>query len=324
MPSFADRAKGAIIGQFIGDAMALGSHWHYNLLERERLYPEGIKGFEPPLSGHYHAGRVPGDPTHYGDAALLLLESIANDRGFDSRSFGRRFVSAFDSSYAGYRDKPTRLTIENAGPCLNDPAFDFQSGADDFQTVTMSRLAPVAVFYAGQADIDQTVERVVRVTQANTEAIAHNQAFARILEYLFDGIAMEAAVARACQEQAGPGSELVRVRLGDALAMLDRPVVEATGLVGRSCYLPCTFPSILHACLRHSADFETAVLETVRAGGDNASRGACVGALMGAALGYSAIPSRLLDRLNARWTIGLLIDELMRLKGEIGFAKARH
>ena len=87
MPDFVDRAKGAIIGQFIGDAMALGSHWHYNLLERERLYPGGIRGFERPVPGHYHAGRDPGDPTHYGDAAMLLLESLVADRGFDARRF---------------------------------------------------------------------------------------------------------------------------------------------------------------------------------------------------------------------------------------------
>ena len=318
MPDFVDRAKGAIVGQFIGDAMALGSHWHYNLLERERLYPGGIRGFERPVPGHYHAGRNPGDPTHYGDAAMLLLQSLVADRGFDARGFGRRFVSAFDAGYAGYRDKPTRLTIENAKPQVDDPAFAFQSGADDFQTVSMCRMAPVAVLHAGHSDLDAVVEAVVRVTQANAEAVAHNQVFARTLSALLSGMAIEAAIDTACREQSGIGADLVRLRRSDADSMLEKSVIDATGLVGRSCYLPCTFPSILHACQKHRGNFTTAVLETVRAGGDNASRAACVGAVLGAAVGFSAIPGRLIDSLNASKTILTLCDQLLQLSAQTG------
>lgn len=318
MSDFADRARAAILGQFIGDAMALGSHWHYNLLERERLYPGGIDGFEAPVADHYHAGRRPGEPTHYGDAALLLLRSLIEDRGFDARGFGRRFVGAFDVGYSGYRDKPTRITVENALPHLNDPAFAFQSGADDFQTVTMCRIAPVVVLHAGRPDRDAVVERAVRVTQANAEAIAHNQAFARILDALLHGEEMAGAIEAGCAAQEGTHADLVRIRLGDALAMLEKSVVDATGLVGRSCYLPCTFPAILHACLKHAGDFRSAVLETVRAGGDNASRAACVGALMGAALGMAAIPAEWRERLAARAEIAALSEALLSLKEETG------
>jgi len=318
MPDFVDRAKGAILGQFIGDAMALGSHWHYNLLERERLYPDGIQGFERPMPGHYHDGRAPGDPTHYGDAARLLLESLVVDHGFDAQRFGRRFVSAFDERYAGYRDKPTRLTIENAKPHLDDPTFAFQSGADDFQTVSLCRLAPVVVLYHSRSDLDSVVENAVRVTQANPEAVAHNQAYAHILSYLLDATDIETAIECACREQSGDGGDLVRVRQCDAKSLIDRSVVDAAGLVGRSCYLPCTFPTILHACLKHRDDFGRAVLETVRAGGDNASRAACVGALLGAAVGLTAIPEDLINRLNASRAILSQCDQLLEIRAQNG------
>ncbi len=316
MVEFADRARAAVLGQFIGDAMALGSHWHYNLLERARLYPDGIHGFELPAPGRYHSGRKPGDQTHYGDAALLLLRSVVEDRGFDERRFGRRFVRAFDVPYSGYRDKPTRLAIENAKPHIDDPTYAFQSGADDFQTVSMCRIAPVAALYAGRAVRDATIERAVRVTQANDEAVAHTQTFARILDSLLHGAELMTAIETACAEQTGPAADLVRIRLGDALSMQASTVVDATGLVGRSCYLPCTFPSILHACLKHQGDFMSAVLETVRAGGDNASRAACVGALMGASIGIAGIPEALIGKLNARHEIEALVEELLALRAE--------
>ena len=323
MTAFADRARAAILGQFIGDAMALGSHWHYNLLERTRLYPAGINGFERPVPGHYHAGREPGEPTHYGDAAMLLLRSVVADRGFDERRFGRRFVTAFNAEYVGYRDKPTRITIENALPHLDDPDFSFQCGADDFQTVSMCRLAPIVVLHAGGADRDAVVERAVRVTQANAEAVSHNRAYAWILDTLLHGGELRTAIVSGCSELTGPGAELVQIRLGDALSMEGSSVVDATGLVGRSCYLPCTFPSIIHACLHHDGDFAAAILETVRAGGDNASRAACVGAIMGAALGTAAIPQDYVRRLRARDEIDALVDCLLALRAENGSSAGR-
>jgi ADP-ribosylglycohydrolase len=140
------------------------------------------------------------------------------------------------------------------------------------------------------------------------------------------GADLAEAIEKGCDEQPGPGGDLVRIRRGDALAMQDKTVVDATGLVGRSCYLPCTFPSILHACLRYSDDFATAVLETVRAGGDNASRAACVGSLLGAAIGSSRLPGRLVEQLNARAEINELVDRLLSFKSlcveENGFSAA--
>ncbi|MBV9644140.1 MAG: ADP-ribosylglycohydrolase family protein [Verrucomicrobia bacterium] len=55
-----DRLRGAVWGQFIGDAAALGTHWIYDLDERQQLYPDGISGFEAPKEGHYHVGKKPG------------------------------------------------------------------------------------------------------------------------------------------------------------------------------------------------------------------------------------------------------------------------
>src|SRR3984957_1602724 len=108
------RLRGAVWGQFVGDAAALGTHWIYNLAELQKLYPGGIQGFEAPQEGHYHFGKKPGDQTHYGDGALVLLESLAKEGRFDPRAFGRSFVEAFRTdTYSGYIDKATRGTLEN-------------------------------------------------------------------------------------------------------------------------------------------------------------------------------------------------------------------
>ncbi len=47
--TISDRAAGAVMGAFIGDAMGLGPHWYYDLDELRRDYG--------PFSWQYHPGR---------------------------------------------------------------------------------------------------------------------------------------------------------------------------------------------------------------------------------------------------------------------------
>ena len=138
--SVEDRFRGAVWGQFVGDAAALGTHWIYDLAELQQLYPRGVSGFEAPKEGHYHFGKKPGDQTHYGDGALIFLESIAKEDRFDARAFGRSFVENFAPGvYSGYIDIATRGTLENYQVFAESHAvetFDFQQGGDDDQLAT--------------------------------------------------------------------------------------------------------------------------------------------------------------------------------------------
>ena len=55
-----ERAAGAIMGAFIGDALALGLHWYYDLAELRRDYGEWIATYTDPKPGRYHGGRKAG------------------------------------------------------------------------------------------------------------------------------------------------------------------------------------------------------------------------------------------------------------------------
>jgi ADP-ribosylglycohydrolase len=59
-----------------------------------------------------------------------------------------------------------------------------------------------------------------------------------------------------------------------------------------ACYIEDSFPSVLYLAARYNQDFEAALIANANAGGDNCHRGAVLGALLGAWLGYDAIPLR--------------------------------
>jgi ADP-ribosylglycohydrolase len=51
-----DRARGALMGALIGDALGLGPHWYYDLDALRRDYGDWISGYTDPQPGRYHDG----------------------------------------------------------------------------------------------------------------------------------------------------------------------------------------------------------------------------------------------------------------------------
>jgi len=313
-----DRLRGAVWGQFVGDAAALGTHWIYDLSKLSARFPGGVFGFEAPAGGEYHQSKKPGDQTHYGDGALVLLESIAEQGGFDPRAFGKNFVETFGSShYDGYLDWATKGTLKNYKQFTesNSPGdYDFQQGADDAEAATASRLAGLAVRYWRDPNLPATIEALTRVCQNNRRAIGYMKLHGLLLVELFLGRDVHAAVENAIGK-VGPLAPRLNAELGQqtqkALAETGKEVTAATLEFGQACPLPQSFPSALHAFLKHSDDFEAAILANLRAGGDNAGRGAMLGSWLGAHLGIDAIPRDWRTRLTAAPRISAALDKIL-------------
>jgi ADP-ribosyl-[dinitrogen reductase] hydrolase len=316
--NFEDRFRGAIWGQFVGDAAAMGTHWIYDLGELQKLYPGGLHGFEAPKEGHYHFGRKPGDQTHYGDGALVLLESLAKEGRFDANAFGRSFVHVFQAGiYPGYLDHATRGTLENfetftaSNPEEN---YDFQSGADDDQLAAASRLAALTVRYWNDPQLLTVVEQATRVCQNKDLTVAYMKFNALFLSELFQGSEVRAALLRAEENlltvEPEHGDE-IRPKIRHALEAAPHEVTKATATFGQSCPLPNSFPSSIHALLKYPDDFESAILATLRAGGDTAGRAAMLGGWQGAHLGIAGIPKAWRASLSHQERISTAIEKIL-------------
>jgi len=316
-----NRVRGAVWGQFLGDAFCLGSHWIYNLAELEQRFPGGPQGFETPAAGHYHSGKQAGDLTHYGDGALLLLQSLADKGGFDAIDFGSRFVELFASpDYQGYRDHATRETIarfQEFRAVHPKAKFAFQDGADDDQPATASRLAPLAAIHCRDDAYLSIVEQATLVCQHNRRAVAYACAHALILRDLFAGSSFEDAVSAAAAFMAarGEAGSEVAARIDAALEARQLDVREATRRFGQGCPLAASFPAALQCTLRHSGDFSGALRATAAAGGDSAGRGAMIGAWLGGTLGIGALPPGWRERLTAQATIAACVERIVAAAG---------
>lgn len=305
MTDRADRIMGAVMGSFMGDALALGSHWHYDLEKRDlEIYPGGIKGFDQPVSGHYHEGREPGDFTHYGDACMVLLLSLARHRGFDAANYADEFANYFQV-YAGYLDKATKAALAKAQSGAPAPGF----GGEDNQTGGISRNGLVALI-TSPATLEADMDAACGITQANATAIDAHRFHGRLLHALLQDLGMEEAIALAVDQT---GSSLIQSAFDQATAAKTHNVVDATGEFGRACSLPSTLPATIHAVLRHGSDPKQCLLEIVKAGGDNASRAMVAGCWLGAAHGLSALPTDWSRKMSQHDEVLTLADKLAAL-----------
>ena len=87
-----DKAEAMVLCSFVADSLALGVHWIYDTTQLAAEHGR-VEDFLSPKKNPYHANREKGGFTHYGDQALVLLESVSACNGF-ANCGARNFVFA--------------------------------------------------------------------------------------------------------------------------------------------------------------------------------------------------------------------------------------
>ncbi|MCC7463128.1 MAG: ADP-ribosylglycohydrolase family protein, partial [Gammaproteobacteria bacterium] len=83
------------MGAFVGDALALGPHWYYDLDELRREFGPWIDSYTTPRPGRYHHGLQAGQSSQSGWLLELLLHSLHECGEYDEADFCRRLDQIF-------------------------------------------------------------------------------------------------------------------------------------------------------------------------------------------------------------------------------------
>jgi ADP-ribosylglycohydrolase len=290
-----ERYEGLLYGAFVADSLALAPHWIYDQAEIEQRFGE-VRDLHAPPSDGYHGEKERGDQTHYGDQALILLESLEATGGqFQLEDFGQRWHQFWQKSDS-YRDHATKETLANieGGDQLT------QAGSESRELGGASRMAPLllALREEDPAVIVEAVRAQTALTHDNPDVIDAAELIARAVLSVVQGVSVESAL-RAATTLPFRSLQLQNY-LKSAEQVRDLPTCEAVAQLGQSCPLEKALPSVFLILLQHGDDFETALIQNVRAGGDSAARGKVLGIILGAAHGVRAIPERWIEPLTAR------------------------
>lgn len=300
-----DIAEAMVQCSFVADSLALGVHWIYDTTHLATEYGR-VEDLLSPKKNPYHANREKGGFTHYGDQALVLLESISACKGFDLLDFSRRWQTLF-KGYDGYLDEATKGTLENfekgRGPEHSGSISDDLAGA--------GRISPL--FLCCRDNLDQLIAAVrsqTEMTHGDPVTVDSAEFFARVAWKTLRGIAPSVAVVEVVEERFS--DSLIAEWTEKGLASKSEESVSTIVRFGQSCHTSEAFPGVIHLITKYEDELTEALIQAVMAGGDNAARGMMVGMVLGAHLGKEQLPVQWIEGLEKTSEIRHLMDKIAR------------
>jgi ADP-ribosylglycohydrolase len=210
--SLQDRATGALMGALIGDALALGPHWYYDLDALRADYGDWIWDYTDPMPGRYHSGLKAGQPSQAGVLLALTLRSLAERGVYDEADFCRRldkdFFPLLDgtpmSGPGGYTSQSIREAWrKRVGQGL--PWSHCAGNADT--TEAAERTLAIAVRYALRpTEMAAAISHNALLTQNDGTVLAMTVAFGAVLGLLVEGHPLDGDIS---------GKLMARVKSGE-------------------------------------------------------------------------------------------------------------
>ncbi len=282
-PTGPDRARGALLGTFVGDALGMPF--------------EGVPHTDVPALVEMVAARR-GRGTYTDDTQMMiaLAESLIARGRVDDQHLACAFIQAYEPD-RGY-GRGTRRVFElwaNGTPVASAAALIFD-GQGSRRNGAAMRIAPIAVFFRDDPPrLLSEAARSARITHTHPVGVdgAVVQA-AAIAAALREEDILEAALAAARTPEMTDG-------LGDVGDLLHTPPDpgRADARLGSSSDARESVCAAIYAALAHPT-FEPAVRFAVRLGGDTDTIAAMTGAISAARHGASSIPARWLRALEDR------------------------
>jgi poly(ADP-ribose) glycohydrolase ARH3 len=283
-----DRARGALLGTFVGDALGM---------PYEGAHPRAIPAVLEMVDARLGRGTYTDDT----QMMIALAESLLRCDVVDPEDLARSFRAHHDPA-RGYGAGTTRVfELWEQGDSVDEAARRVFAGQGSLGNGAAMRVAPVAVRFADDDVLLAThASRSARVTHAHPVGI--------------DGAVVQAAaVAAALNDQDPLPAAIAAARTREIRERLLE--IRGSTAIGPSATSSAegSVPAAIAAAA--GADgFEEAVTKAIRAGGDTDTVGAMAGAIAGARFGAAAIPARWLDALEdgerGRRHVESLADEL--------------
>lgn len=186
------------------------------------------------------------------------------------------------------------------------------------------RVAPLALVLHGK-DISPTQTallgaKVAAITHGHELGYIPAAALSFMIAELLNGISLEEAVKHINPVIISlfPISEnlnrlLLLIEQAQTLAHLNAPATEAFKLLGEGWVAEETLAISIYCALKHSKNFEKGILTAVNHSGDSDSTGSITGQILGAYLGFEAIPQKYIQPLELKEIILRTSAELARM-----------
>lgn len=196
--SVQDRAEGALLGAWIGDAMGLGPHWYYSLEELRRDYGDWIDRYTDPKPGRYHDGMKAGQLSQSGFILRLMVNSLISQGVYDEADFCRRMdeelFPLLDGTPVSGPGRYTSQSIREAWRRRVQQGLAWgQTGGHADTTEAIERTLAIAVRYALEpGQLAAAITANTLLTQTDDTVVSMTVAFGAVLGLLVQGHSLDA------------------------------------------------------------------------------------------------------------------------------------
>jgi len=318
------KLNGALAGLCIGDALAMPVHWYYNRQSLENDYglvSDYLKPFNPHPDSilwrssykttnargeilhdqarywgqkgiHYHQFLEAGENTLNIKICRLLVDSLNQNQG--------HHVDDYLNKYIRFMTTPNSHHDTYIEECHRNFFANYANGVEPRKCGTIEKhigglagIVPVVAYYADEPiKAREKALAHLALTHPGKKMETAALLIIDILLKLFAGLPILNVIAEKLELQDNP-------LMGHPYKkLLDQPDHIVIGQrFSTACYVEDAVPAVIYLALKYHHDPEKALVVNTNLGGDNAGRGAVLGALLGAAHGIKKFP--------ARWISGL-------------------
>lgn len=305
----ADKFKGVLFGQAIGDALGLCTEF-MTKGEVRHWYPDGVKNYSQMMVDYHRARWQLGDWTDDTDMMLCIAEAVIKDKELNSQSVAQNFKKWFLGCPKGIgRHTYNVLSLGDYVKKTHRAAeLVWQmSGRRNAANGAVMRTSVIGLL---NGEVEEHAADICRLTHTDPRCVGSTVIVSQMvhaLVYRNELLPLEKLIeiGRQYDDRIEPYLLMVRSETLNVLNLDD----EAMG------YTLKTMAAGLWS-VYHAGSFEEGLLEVVNAGGDADTNGAVAGSLLGARFGYSNIPTRYVDGLVRKDALTRVSDALQDvLKG---------
>jgi ADP-ribosylglycohydrolase len=291
---------GCMLGAAIGDALGKQNEG----VNREDILRRGcIKDYGKASLGTPGDKLKPGDYTDDTEQMLVLAGSLIDNNGFDAIDFSQRIAkwgkdALEDPIRKSFVGPTSAIAIER----LYSGVSWKESGGNIPSCGSAMRVAPVGLFYDNLEDVESNAALSSIPTHNSKIAIAGAVAVAIAVRCAFEEKDCADIISETCARTSKYDTGLAeKIKLSFELKDIDPD--EVFSELGTSYLALDTVPCAFYCFAKYCDTPESAIIESVNAGGDTDSIACITGALCGALRGSNSIPARWIEGLENRGLI---------------------
>jgi ADP-ribosylglycohydrolase len=314
-----NKVDGALWGLYIGDALAMPVHWYYNrkamyedygwvedYLRPRNPHPDSIlwrSSYTAPGPGgeilhdqapywgqkavHYHQFLKAGENTLNIRLCHLLIEGLKRNGDYIAEDYLQRYVD-FMTTPGAHRDTYIEECHRNFFANYARGVSPVHCGVEEKHIGGLPGMIPVLVFYHHEPQkARQAALAHLALTHPGPKMRLAGELVCDLLLDVLNGLTLEQAILTRFESRINP-------LIGHPFtAWLDKPDEWVIGSrFSTACYVDHAVPAVIYLALKYHGQPEQGLIVNTNLGGDNAYRGAVLGALLGAENGLPGFPRR--------------------------------